>query len=203
MPWAFVAHPDKAHLWASVALALRLGFGGLLRPGELDGLRCNDVLVTGGRVVVVIRHPKTRSSFGRVQYAQVDDPLLAAWLTWWLSGLPPSSRLFQHPVKSFPRLLGCLLTHLGADARLTAASLRTGGATAYLLAGVAVYRLRFWGRWKDPRTLEHYAQETVATLVLQQMSAAATAGLQQIVDACPGGPSPPARHWSTFMQRGF
>ena len=83
--WAWnysVSHP---HLWSTVllfAFVCRLGFAGLLRPGELCALRIGhllftkDVVGSADALVLCLTQPKTRRSYARRQFVMIDDPAL-------------------------------------------------------------------------------------------------------------------------------
>ena len=41
-------------------------------------------------------------------------------------------------------------------------SLRPGGATYYYLVGGEIRRIRFWGRWSNETSLDHYIQKAMS-----------------------------------------
>ena len=94
-----------------------------------------------------------------------------------------------------------LLAFLLIDLPFTAGSLRTGGATAAVLDGTPVDHLRFKGRWRNPRTLEHYVQEIVAALALSRLPPHVDSLMEAVRAAFPARPLPPPQEWSHFGSR--
>jgi hypothetical protein len=184
-----------------VAVAIPLGLYGLRRPGELTALRAKHVLHCATKTVVTITSPKTRRAFGRYQFSLVDHPLTARWLAWLLEGVHPELKVFLFGTGALTRHLRQLLSYLGAPTGFSAGSLRPGGATALLLNGMAVDQLRFRGRWRSEKTLEHYVQEAMSVRILGQLDAETTARIQALLALHPGGVAPPSLPWTAFFNR--
>ena len=182
-----------AHLWFRMSTLLRLGFHGLLRPGELLQLSGRSLLVTDGVLVVALKAPKNAKAFGANQFVVVRDAGTVAWAQLLRSFAPGHAKLWPGS-PSFFRKCFCLLMHsLGAGGlNFTPASLRAGGATSRFLAGDEVPRIKFAGRWASERSLGVYLQEAVYTMVgaqlppssLQFVDAVCTAG-SALLDAPP------------------
>ena len=96
----------------------RVGFYGLLRPGELFGLKRCDVLIQldhadGPVAVLVLRRPKNRAAMGRQQFSLVRDPRTVAWLAWLVQDLADSANLWPSTGVKFRTLFGELCARLG------------------------------------------------------------------------------------------
>ena len=133
----------------------------MLRPSELVNLHRRDItlpsqilLSFSHDVVILIRDPKNRAHFGRMQFAKVTCRPLIAWLEWLCVDLPPSAALFPLSLQTMRSLLKVLTHEIGVSSLgITLASLRTGGATAMFMRGTHIDHLRFAGRWKSVHTL--------------------------------------------------
>eukprot|EP00971_Amphidinium_carterae_P304380 6048934-Amphidinium_carterae.1 len=151
--------------WWRVAVALLLGFHLLLRPGELASLRRSDVLLPidlGGSWeygVVKIAQSKTATRFTLLQAVTIEDPLILALLTSVIRDDPPRAPLLPGGLAGLQTRFTYLMCWL--DCRrsgFTLASLRSGGATEYMLRTSNLGALQFRGRWTSSRTLQHYLQ---------------------------------------------
>ena len=88
----------KAHRLISAAILFRVGFAGLLRPGEMSALRARDVRIVvaeGSKVAVLaIVNPKNKLFMGRAQFICIRDEPLVLWLEWLCEGLPEQCKLW-------------------------------------------------------------------------------------------------------------
>jgi hypothetical protein len=205
----FTADVCRAALWIPLAVCLRIGYFGLLRPIEIDqltrlhlALPSDAALGIGQRLVCTLIDPKNRLSAGRMQFAIVDDSCTLAWAAWLLRSVPSSWRLFPGTQASFAALFRELfermrLGHLG----FTPASLRAGGATNMFLEGVSIDRLKFQGRWRALGTLEHYIQEAVSCLILCRLEPNEAACVTRLNLFFANGTWPPAEHWHAYFSR--
>ncbi len=81
-------------------------------------------------MVLTIMKPKTRRSFGRRQFAIIEDEDTIAWIKWWCEGRTPKARLFPGSKQQLRDILLEACKMLGIESLgLTLAGLRTGGAT--------------------------------------------------------------------------
>ena len=200
--------PGHAQQWLSFAIALRVGFFGLLRPSELLGLLSGCVALPSGlllhasqQVVITITRPKTRATAGRMQFCLIHDALTIAWMEWFCVDVPPFVKLFPLSPQRFRQLWDRALESLRlGNLGLTPASLRAGGATHLFLSGVPLDRIKFAGRWKVLSSLEHYIQEAMSTLVLHHIRPEAVPLLRHLL-AQPIGPLPPLAPWPAFFGR--
>jgi hypothetical protein len=184
--------------WLAVAVLLRLGFFGLLRPTEIRTLRRKDLalpsdicLGTAGQLVIAITQPKTAKHFGKTQFVVVDDPVSIAWAEVAFVNMEPDAFLFSGSVGDFDAMFWDLLVYLGISGMgFTLASLRAGGATYFYRAGFAIEWLRFRGRWKAQTTLEHYIQEGTSLLLNAGFCAQTRAVIAATLSAFPSPPLP-------------
>ena len=146
--------------------ALFAGFFGLLRPKELfEVLRC-DVRLPGPRsllgapvAVLTIREPKNRAFAGRLQVRTIRDQEALGWISWWLKGAGSKSPVWLFGPAMFRRCLETGLKYFELDhLKLTAASLRAGGATHMMEMGIPVAQIKFAGSWSSEKVLSHYLQ---------------------------------------------
>ena len=134
------------------AILLRLGFYGLLRPGEACRLRVRDVVVQStvqgqAQAVLALEHPKNRKTMGLQQFTVVRDEPTAHWTAWLLEGLKPGHKLWPSSSNRFRKCFVEVLEVLGLPSGvLGPASLRAGGATHSYLNNVEISRLQFQDR---------------------------------------------------------
>jgi hypothetical protein len=170
---------EAAFEWWCGGLAWWLCFVALLRPSELLGLRCMDVIFPEGEggedpgVVLVIQQPKTRRIW-KSQFVLIDDVRLLAWLRWWAKMVckrGPESPFFPIRATRWRKLFGILITLLGLEkSGFTLGSLRSGGATNHFRTHRNIGHLQYLGRWHSARTLEHYLHEAYAAMTASALS---------------------------------
>ena len=167
----------RKQAWAC-ALAVWLGFVGLLRPAEILQLKVGDLSFSspGGGLgqdpglVVVVRDPKTRRIW-RKQFVLCRDDRLERWLKWWVQGMPARKSLFNFSRYVWQKHFSALIERLGLEAcRFTLGSLRAGGATSHFRKHGNLGELQFLGRWTSQSTLQFYLQEAFSMHVESQIS---------------------------------
>ena len=170
------AHGEERALWLGAAVVWRIGFGSLLRPGEMARLAREDVNLPGDMLeastlaVLVIHSPKNRRHFGRRQFTVSEDAGELAWLIWWCQAMGRGG-IFPGNLVKLRSLFKVVLKVLGVeDLGFTLASLRTGGATRHFRRHQNIGRLQYLGRWKNASTLQHYLQEAMAMHVEARLS---------------------------------
>ena len=154
--------------WGAM-LATWLAFEALLRPGETEALRVEDLCFPSAMpgedseeaLVITIRKPKTRRLW-QTQFALVRCPELVKWLRWWVEEAPSTRLLFRLGRRRWSRLFGeglaRLLLH---DRGFTLGSLRSGGATWHFKTFENLARLQYLGRWARADTLRYYLHEAL------------------------------------------
>ena len=163
------SHRDGG-LYLALAVLIRIGFYGLLRPSEMYNLRAGDVLVRnspdGLIAVVVLREPKNRRSLGSQQFATLRDSSTVRLLAWLIEGLHADHRLWPSTPTRFRTIFAEVMQNCGlGHLKASPGCLRPGGATHLFLEGVEVSRLQFLGRWVSVSSLNHYIQESMSLLV--------------------------------------
>ena len=204
----FVHDRQKGLEWISFAIILMVGFDAMLRPGELKFSRKDVTLPSEAfmaftsTAVILIKNPKNRAHFGRMQFANVKSARSLAWLEWLCVGLPKSASLCPITLPKMRSMWKQLMLDLRiSDLKFTLSSLRTGGATALFMGGVPIDQLRFAGRWRSVHTLEHYVQESVATTIMSKLSSSQCKRLAAYLNLAPLVQAPPPQPWWSFFSR--
>ena len=209
MLMGFSATGRACREWVSFGVGLLACFDGLLRPGEWALLSARKVLLPSSRLqrlvrrgLLTISNGKNRRVFGRIQIAMLDQPRTLRWLSWLTAGMDPHARLLPGGTAAFRRLFKLAVEGLGLQSlRLTPASLRAGGATARFARGTDLGHLKWWGRWASLATLEHYVQESAATMVMMTLPSDTLDRLESIVTAANVFDQPPSQPWAHFFSR--
>eukprot|EP00971_Amphidinium_carterae_P129871 2572515-Amphidinium_carterae.1 len=149
--------------WWRLSVGLLLGFHLLLRPGELAALRRNAILLPvdlGGswqHGVVKVAQSKTATRFTLLQAVTIEDEKLLALLTALIGHDPPKSPLLPGGLPALQTRFSYLMSWLGCkQSGFTLASLRSGGATEFMLRTSNLGALQYRGRWTSSKTLQHY-----------------------------------------------
>ena len=166
--------------WVYMAGILALGFGGLLRPGEIVNALRSDLLLprdsgfSAAFVLLTIREPKSRFTYARVQTAKVDSADLVSVIDLAFRGLTPGARLWPFSAQTLRTRLRSLMSSLQLPTTsspgqrcLDLGSLRSGGATFIILSTENGELCRRRGRWANAKMMEIYVQESMA---IQYMS---------------------------------
>ena len=183
------ASAGEASLWLALGVIVRMGFHGLMRPGEILARSWTDIsFVTpplrSVLAIIAIGTPKTRRlrAAGRTQFTTVRDHPTVLWLQALKchqrgKGKPwPSTRTMFRAM--FARGLACAGLQ---QMRLTPASLRAGGATFELLQGHSVEAIAFHGRWAAIDSLKSYLQEGASHLIWAAVPSSARAKIEQFL----------------------
>ena len=124
--------------WTSFALCMWLGFVCLLRPGEICGLKKEDIRFYTGQFralgfrrigVVVIHKPKTRKVGARKQHVRIEEAPLLKVLALFLARLALGELLWPFSQAPMANRLAAVLAFLGCPEFFPLAGLRAGGAT--------------------------------------------------------------------------
>ena len=169
--------------WTRLAGIIALGFGALLRPGELLALTRGDLLLPRDCDrgicfgLVSIKEAKTRFSHARLQSAKLDIEDLLAVVDLCFGDLQPHQRLWPQSgstlrarFKSLLRALELFPIPGSSIKELDLGSLRAGGATYILQQTENGELLRRRGRWANHKMMEIYVQELASVIFLQAMS---------------------------------
>ena len=156
----------ERHLWFALTTLTLAGFFGLLRPGEMFQLTAGDVVpanslaLASSFAVIRINRPKNARQMGAQQYVEVRHPDAINWLSWLKTQRGKDEQaLWPSTAHTFRKMFKKLCHSLRLERlRFSPASLRAGGATWMVDSGFEINRIRFWGRWANLRSLEHYIQ---------------------------------------------
>lgn len=143
-------HPQEA-------VAVWLTFHCYLRASEVCGLRAEDVLIEAVDGQAAVRLPLTKT--GREQSVTITDPALRLALQHHMQGRCPKGPAF--PFARF-HLASCIREVLKSwgleDTFVPLHSLRHGGATTDMLAGVPLEDIIARGRWTSSASTRRYLQ---------------------------------------------
>ena len=176
--------------WTTVLASVWISFWSLLRPGELFGLRREDILLPHQHenqgIMIRLRAPKRRVGGARHEYARVDLEDVRGAVIYVLGRLGRGQHLWPASPASFAnrfrRALGALVPH---PSRYTAGSLRSGGATALFQRwSEDIGRLGWRGRWRDHRTLAHYIQELTALRITLDWAPQTRMLIEELAELC-------------------
>ena len=182
--------------WPHILLALWAGFGAALRPIEIHGMTWGSVITPRDRLefhsaVTFFRvaDPKSRWIAARKQFGRLDDPLFALLFDEMrgryrdraLRVLPGGPTWFAARFRELALFLGLPVgeaANPSAEERgrrkgLVPASIRTGGATfKFAQYDRNVVQTAWDLRVDNTKVLEHYLQETQASMLLASLSEA-------------------------------
>ena len=193
--------------WCAFALALMVGFHGLLRPIELQNLRRSDVKLpsdwgsgsTERSALFALRWPKNWRYMGRQQLSHLNDCSVVAWLEWFCRSLAPTCLLFPSLFR-MRAMLRQVLNFFGlASSGISLASLRAGGATFLFTRDHNLGTLQFLGRWSCAKSLQHYVQESMSMLVQFSVSSVIQILLDYVVSNMSFLQRPPPQTWDYFL----
>ena len=190
------------------SVLIRVGFNGLLRPGELLNLRSQDVSVSDvwddhQYLVLAIRNPKTRRFGGRHQHVVIHDKFCIGWLRWLCRDLPPSMKIWPFSQDVFRTWFRKVLSRGGLQQfRFTPGSLRAGGTTHLVIQGMDLTRVQFLGRWRANSSMSVYVQEAMASLTWVHLSAELKHTISMtVLESRQLVSSPPLIPWWCLFQR--
>ena len=168
--------------WVAFAGALAIGWGSLLRPGEIFGLQRRNLLFPsdcGNSVsycLVSLMEPKTRFTAARHQSTRLDIPDLLQVATLAFEKLSPtryiwpfSPQTFRNRFKTVLSAIGLPTVHSATMKALDPGSLRAGGASWLMQVTDSGDIVRRRGRWQNQRIMEVYVQEVGSLIYLQYL----------------------------------
>ena len=169
--------------WTYFAGSLALGWGALLRPGEIFNLKRHNLLFPSDSgfsiqyLLVSLQEPKTRFTTARHQATRLDIPDLLQVVTMIFEKMPPHHSIWPYSPQTFRNRFRSVLTalklpteHSATLKSLDPGSLRAGGATWLMQVTDNGELVRRRGRWQNHRIMEVYIQEVSSLLYLQRIS---------------------------------
>jgi integrase len=154
--------------WIDVAVALLVGFAGLLRVLELLSIRACDIKgdVSATALVIDLPYTKTSSRKSIRERALIEEPLAAMLLLLLAEDLQPDQYVFRG---MSPKVLRARMTSLASkldlkDLFVTPHSLRRGAATHVFRETGSFDVVADRGRWESIRTCRKYVDAAIAEL---------------------------------------
>lgn len=196
-------HPKDALYWFSAAVLFNIGFHGLLRPGEMLGLRFGDLYFDCGALVIRVANPKNKNAMGYAQFATIRDPGTIAWATWLARGAHPNLKLWPSGRSKLVSTFRTGLAALGAPDKIwTLGGFRAGGATDMIINDTEIARVKFQGRWSSESSMAVYVQEAMSILVLKQLDPRVRSQVENLVRLSHTTLSrPPGLEWEKLFSR--
>lgn len=141
------------------AALLRVGSDGLMRVGELAGLRVDDLSERGDAMTVMVRATKTRTT----RTAYLGRPT-ARLVTAWLARRPGVrvGSLWAVTAHTVRRVIVARAAAAGIEGRVSGHSLRVGAAQSLAEAGASLVDMQIAGGWASPAMPAHYAAALLA-----------------------------------------
>eukprot|EP00434_Breviolum_minutum_P034390 symbB.v1.2.030438.t1/scaffold3423.1/size57148/1 len=171
-----------ALMWGRVFFAgcLALGWGSLLRPGEIFNMQRRNLLFPsdGGFSVsyclVSLMEPKTRFTAARHQCTRLDIPDLLQVAVLAFEKMDVNRYIWPYSPQTFRNRFKAALTSIGLPTSPTPSlkaldpgSLRAGGASWLMQVTDSGDIVRRRGRWQNSRIMEVYVQEVSSLIYLQ------------------------------------
>lgn len=186
--------------WWRTASCLLINMHTWARPAEMANARLDhfvlpseygDMTLTGKGVWAIWKSKTSRHGFV-IQHVVLSCPIVLGILRVLKEISPRGAPLLPYSQNVFQSRLKTLLQRLGIPVGLfTLGSIRAGGATEDWLVNENLGRVQFRGRWRDPKSVQHYIQEATACLAALAMSRR-TANLVATLDGLLGSLFPPS-----------
>eukprot|EP00438_Fugacium_kawagutii_P002577 Skav219265 [mRNA] locus=scaffold1380:77928:89294:- [translate_table: standard] len=160
----------QCFLWnqSRMGWLLVLGFGALLRTGELVTIQRQHVILPGqqSEAVLLLDQTKgTKKTLLPLDKVVITEKVVIHALQILTKGLQPRDSLSRMSNGQFRRLWSQLLTHLNLqDCGYMPYSLRRGGATSNYKAGMSLDALVTKGRWQHVATARLYLDQGLQSL---------------------------------------
>ena len=163
--WAFFHH----HY--SFGVSLLLGYFGMLRTGEILGIRACHLLCEAKhpKVVVSLGLTKGGKRQGAAESIVVGYDVVVQFVQHWKSLAQPTTPLAKNPAQ-WRKLFNDALEALELQSfNFRPYSLRRGGATWWFSKHHSLDRILLQGRWQAPKTARIYLNEGLAILAELQL----------------------------------
>ena len=157
----FIFHKDP-----SMALSLLLGFYGMLRTGEVLGIRAKDVTIDDSQhtAVVALGYTKGGKRTGAAESITIQVTEVVRRLAQWKGANKPGT-LLTPPAHIWRKQFSSALEHLQLlEWEFRPYSLRRGGATFWFSRHGSLDKILIQGRWMAARTARTYLNEGLAVL---------------------------------------
>ena len=165
-----------------MALAVLVGFVGLLRPSELFNLEVGDVVFPprgAARCVLILRSSKSGRRNACEEKVLLHEQRVVQGLKFLTRDRPRGDRPFPFSQAQFVEALRGACHELGVPAaEVSGYSLRRGGATWNFLMHGSLARTAVLGRWASERTARIYIDGAMAQQARWRLSPAALAACE-------------------------
>ena len=154
------------HKNPGMALSLLLGFYGMLRIGEVLGIRCKDVTIDSGlhTAVVALGLTKGGKRTGAAESITIHVTEIVRRIHQWKTNNKPGT-LLAPPAHIWRKLFSSALTAMDLlEWEFRPYSLRRGGATFWFAHHGSLDKILVQGRWMAARTARTYLNEGLAVL---------------------------------------
>ena len=156
--WFQKHHPE-------LALALIVGFHGLLRTGEMLQVANKHIICSHDLVLIHLGQTKMAARNAGTESASFRDSQVSLMVQAWKSVHTPDALLVDMSASSFRQWFARGLQATGLDAMpYKPYSLRRGGATQVFLERQSYSAVCQRGRWASERTTRIYIQDSIALL---------------------------------------
>lgn len=159
-----------------VCVGLFVAYDGLLRTGELFGLRCKDFVVSEDCQSVIVNLGLTKGGQrrGAAESVVLYDEMTVSLLRARLLNSQPHEKLLQRSPANFRALFDDMCRELGLENwNFKPYSLRRGGATTHFQVHQSMSSVCVRGRWQNERTARLYINSGLAALASASLTPAA------------------------------
>ena len=159
------------HQHHSFALSLLIGFFGLLRTGEIHGVRSDQVYMAGPKQAAVISLGLTKSGkrAGAAESVTIHVYEVLRRLFHWKRSASPREHLVSSPSKWRTLFNHCLTDLSLEEFSFRPYSLRRGGSTFWFHKHGSFDKLLVAGRWQASKTARVYLNEGLAMMAELKM----------------------------------
>jgi hypothetical protein len=158
--------------WQSMAVALLLGFAGLLRTGEILALTTNHMSVHGSGSLLVLTLPNTKSGFrkGETEHVLIYDQAIIELTKKVISYKAPGASLLDMTFREFSGKICDLAACFGCrDPTLTPYCLSRGGATWHFTTYKSYDSTQALGRWGSAKTARQYINQAISEIAYMKI----------------------------------
>ena len=159
------------HNHISFAVSLMTGFYGMLRTGEILGLRKSHFTLdpAGRKAVISLGLTKGGKRAGASESVVLGHDLAVKCLKWWMASAVPTTPLTSSPAH-WRGLFNKAIASLSlTDFQFRPYSLRRGGATWWFSRHQSLDKILLQGRWQAPKTARIYINEGLSVLAEMQL----------------------------------
>ena len=154
-------------------LMIAVGFAGLLRTDEIISLTPRQIRFGRQNRTAMLTYENTKTSRWKnsAEVVQIKDPALVRYLHFVSSTLPADEAIYPHTAPAFNTALRRFARIIGLEHdRLSAYSLRRGGAAEHFARGGSYDKACEAGRWAQLKTARTYIDGALTDLAASHIS---------------------------------